>query len=217
MGPTRTQTALADPVRRLAPSWSGRCGPPPTGGALVPCPRVRPALLLLVGPPDGAAPPLAGPAGDPDAVLAAALELARATLGVGRVLLFSPPEAESTLTAKALGFRLWPADGDTDGARWANAFRQAGELGYEGAVVVRLDAAGLPPERLTEVVEQLATSAAVVLPDTEGGIAVLGLQRHEPTLLPPSPEVPDLETLRTRARQLRIALLELEAHVPVAP
>ena len=178
---------------------------------------MRPALLLLVGPPDDGAATSAAPAGDPDAALGAALELARATLGVGRVLLFSPPEAEATLTAKALGFRLWPADGDTEGARWANAFRQAGELGYEGAVVLRLDAARLPPERLTEVVEQLATSAAVVLPDNRGGIAVLGLQRHEPTLLPSTAEVPDLDTLRTRARQLRIALLELEAHVPVAP
>ncbi len=189
----------------------------PDAGALVPCPRVRPALLLLVGERDGAAPATAGGAGDADALLTTALELARATLGVGRVLLFSPQEVEATLTAKALGFRLWPADGDTEGARWANAFRQAGELGYDGAVVLRLDAGGLPPERLTEVVEQLASSAAVVLPDSDGRIAVLGLQRHEPALLPPSAEVPDLETLRTRARQLRIALLELEAHVPVAP
>ena len=185
--------------------------------ALVPSPRVRPALLLLVGAPEDPAPATDGPLVEPEATLGAALELARATLGVGRVLLFSPPEAEATLTAKALGFRLWPADGDSEGARWANAFRQSGELGYDGAVVLRLDAAGLPPERLTEVVEQLASSAAVVLPDADGGIAVLGLQRHEPTLLPPSAEVPDVETLRTRARQLRIALLELEAHVPVAP
>ncbi len=167
-----------------------------------------PALLLLA---DGTG----GDVGEPDDLVGAALELARATGGVGRVLLFHPHEAEAALTARALGFRLWPADGETEGARWANAFRQAGELGYEGAVVLRLAAAGLPPERLTEVVELLATNAAVVLPDRGGGIAVLAVQRHEPTLLPPSASVPDLETLRTRARQLRISLVELEAHVPV--
>jgi glycosyltransferase A (GT-A) superfamily protein (DUF2064 family) len=170
---------------------------------------VGPALLLL-------ADATGGGAGEPDDLVGAALELARATGGVGRVLLFHPLEAEAALTARALGFRLWPADGETEGARWANAFRQAGELGYDGAVVLRLTAGGLPPERLIEVVELLAANAAVVLPDRQGGIAVLALQRHEPTLLPPSPEVPDLETLRTRARQLRISLVELEAHVPVA-
>ena len=217
MGPTRSPTVRSGGVHRLTGLPHGAGDRVPDGAALVPCPRVRPALLLLVGTPDDAARRAAGQPGDPDAALGAALELARATLGVGRVLLFSPPDAEATLTARSLGFRLWPADGDTEGARWANAFRQAGELGYEGAVVLRLDAAALPPERLTEVVEQLASSAAVVLPDSGGGIAVLGLQRHEPTLLPPSAEVPDLETLRTRARQLRIALVELEAHVPVAP
>lgn len=204
----------------LPDAWSAPgAGPAPrdgrqTGGSggtpLVRCARVRPALLLLADGPGGGV-------ADGDDLLGAALQLARATGGVGRVLLFHPHEAESALTARALGFRLWPADGDSDGARWANAFRQAGELGYEGAVVLRPAAAGLPPERLTEVVEQLAAHAAVVLPDRLGGIAVLGLQRHEPTLLPPSAEVPDLETLRTRARQLRIALLELEAHLPVAP
>ena len=172
-----------------------------------------PALLLLADGADGAAD---GSPGAAD-VLGAALELARATGGAGRVLLFHPHEAEAALTARALGFRLWPADGDTEAARWANAFRQAGELGYDGAVVLRPAAAGLPPERLTEVVELLAANPAVVLPDSHGGIAVLGLQRHEPTMLPPSAEVPDLATLRTRARQLRISLLELEAHLPVAP
>lgn len=182
---------------------------------LVRCARVRPALVLLADGTAGHAED-AGTAGERDDVVGAALELARATGGAGRVLLFHPLEAEATLTARALGFRLWPAEGETEGARWANAFRQAGELGYEGAVVLRLSAAGLPPDRLTEVVELLGANAAVALPDCRGGIAVLGLQRHEPTLLPPSPEVPDLETLRTRARQLRISLLELEAHVPVA-
>jgi glycosyltransferase A (GT-A) superfamily protein (DUF2064 family) len=120
-----------------------------------------------------------------------------------------PPEAEASLTARALGFRLWPADGDTDGVRWANAFRQAGELGYEGAVVIGLGAAGISAARLTEVVDLLVTHAGVVIPDDRGAIAVLGLQRPEPTLLPPGPEVPDVDTLRTRARQLRIAVHEL--------
>jgi len=192
---------------------------------------VRPALLLIAGgdevsatspaqapapggapAPDGAAPGGGAALGGEVDILGTALGLARATGGVGRVLLFHPHEAEATLTAKALGFRLWPADGDTDGARWTNAFRQAGELGYEGAVVIGLEAASLAPERLTEVVDLLAANPAVVIPDADGGIAVLGLQRHEPALLPPTAEVPDLDVLRTRARQLRIPLLELEAH-----
>lgn len=170
-----------------------------------------PALLLLAGDPGSGVPGLTTDPVEADELLSAALELARAAGGVGRVLLFHPHEAEPALTARALGFRLWPADGETEGARWANAFRQAGELGYEGAVVIGLGAAGLAPQRLTEVVELLAGSAGVVIPDDRGGVAVLGLQRHEPTLLPPAAEVPDLETLRTRARQLRIALVELEA------
>ena len=61
-----------------------------------------------------------------DVLLRLTLDLARRVGGVGRVLLFSPAEAESQLTSRSLGFRLWPADGDTPGRRYANAFRQAG-------------------------------------------------------------------------------------------
>jgi glycosyltransferase A (GT-A) superfamily protein (DUF2064 family) len=178
---------------------------------------VRPALLLLAGDLHAGVPGLTQDPSLVDGLLGAALDVARATGGVGRVLLFSPPEAEAGLTARSLGFRLWPADGDTEGARWAGAFRQAGELGYEGAIVMGLASAGITAERITEVVELLATNAGVVIPDTEGSIAVLGLQRPEPTLLPPNPTVPDLDTLRTRARQLRIAVLELAPHPALSP
>lgn len=178
---------------------------------------MRPALLLLAGDLDAGVPGLTVDPAEADELLSAALGLARSTSGVGRVLLFHPHEAEATLTARALGFRLWPAEGTTDGARWANAFRQAGELGYEGAVVIGLAAAGLAPERLAEVIDLLAGSPGVVIPDGRGGIAVLGLQRHEPALLPPTANVLDLETLRTRARQLRIPLVELDAHLALAP
>jgi glycosyltransferase A (GT-A) superfamily protein (DUF2064 family) len=177
---------------------------------------VRPALLLVAGDLQAGVPGLTEDPAAADALLGAALDVARATGGVGRVLLFSPPEAEASLTARALGFRLWPADGDTDGVRWANAFRQAGELGYEGAVVVGLGAAGISAARLTEVVDLLVTHAGVVIPDDRGAIAVLGLQRPEPTLLPPGPEVPDVDTLRTRARQLRIAVHELPPHPAIS-
>jgi hypothetical protein len=178
---------------------------------------VRPALLLLAGDLGRGVPGLTDDADEADALLAAALGLARATGGAGRVLLFHPAEAEGPLTARALGFRLWPADGDTDGARWANAFRQAGELGYEGAVVLRLDGADLAPARLTEVVDLLATNPGVVIPDDEGGIVALGLQRPEPSLVPPAAAVPTLATLRTRARQLRVPLLELAPHPRLSP
>ena len=178
---------------------------------------MRPALLLLAGDLHAGVPGLTGDPALADGLLGAALDVARATGGVGRVLLFSPPEAEAGLTARSLGFRLWPADGETEGARWASAFRQAGELGYEGAIVMGLASAGIPAERLTEVVELLATNAGVVIPDTGGAIAVLGLQRPEPTLLPPSATVPDLDTLRTRARQLRIAVHELAPHPALSP
>lgn len=173
---------------------------------------MRPALLLLAGDPEGGVDDLTDDPALAGALLDAALALARATGGVGRVLLFHPLEAEPALTARALGFRLWPADGETVGARWANAFRQAGELGYDGAVTVGLSAAVLEVGRLDEVVELLATNAAVVVPDDRGGITALALQRHEPALVPATAEPPDVETLQRRARQLRIPLLELEPH-----
>lgn len=173
---------------------------------------MRPALLLLAGDLNGGVPGVTEDPAQADALLDAALALARSTGGVGRVLLFHPPEAETAMTARALGFRLWPADGAHAGARWANAFRQAGELGYEGAIVVCLGAADLPEARLDEVVELLASHPAVLIPDDAGEVAVFGLQRHEPALVPATGEVPDAATLQRRARQLRIPLLELDAH-----
>lgn len=169
---------------------------------------MRPALLLLAD--AGTTEP--GGCDLTEAQLDLALVLARATGGVGRVLLFHPLEDEAALTARALGFRLWPAEGDTPGARWANAFRQAGELGYEGAVTLTLDAADLASDRLDEVVDLLAANQAVVIPTGTGGVSVLALQRHEPALVPVADAVPDLDTLRRRARQLRIPLVELAPH-----
>ncbi len=174
---------------------------------------MRPALLLLAGDPQGADVDVPADHAASDELLDAALGLARSTGGVGRVLLFHPVEAEAALTARALGFRLWPAEGETRGARWANAFRQAGDLGYEGAITIGLDAAGLATARLDEVVELLASHPVVLIPDAGGGIVLLALQRHEPTLVPPSPDVPDVDTLQRRARQLRIPLLMLDPHL----
>jgi glycosyltransferase A (GT-A) superfamily protein (DUF2064 family) len=167
---------------------------------------VRPALLVLV---DQTA------AGGDDGALTATLELARQVGGVGRVLLFHPLEAEPDLTTRALGFRLWPLEGDTPAERYANAFRQAGELGYEGAVAIGLDATGCPPGRLAEAAGLLEEHQGVVAPGPTGGIGLLGLQRPEPTLFPPG-EVPGYDELLKRAKQQLVRLRELEA-VPAPP
>ena len=98
---------------------------------------------------DGGVPGLSEDPAVADSLIRCALDLARKVGGVGRVLLFHPLEAEARLTSRSLGFRLWPADGDTAGQRFANAFRQAAELGYEGAVVLGLDPASAEPERVS--------------------------------------------------------------------
>jgi glycosyltransferase A (GT-A) superfamily protein (DUF2064 family) len=121
------------------------------------------------------------------------------------------------LTSRSLGFRLWPAEGDTPGARYANAFRQSGELGYEGAVVIGLGVPTIPPQRLTEAAALLEEHQGVLIPDGTGGVAVLGLQGAEPTLFPPSGGVPDHDTLCTRARQQRVRLHELPPHPALTP
>lgn len=173
---------------------------------------MRPVLIVLSEHLDDGVP---GVSLDPevaDRLLSATLDLARRVGGVGRVLLFSPAEDEPRLTRRALGFRLWPADGDTPGARFANAFRQASELGYEGALVLRLRVPDFPAERLTAAAAMLEEHQGVVAADGDGGVAVLGLQRHEPTLFPDDPEVPDLETLRMRARQQLVRIVDLDPH-----
>ena len=155
-----------------------------------------------------------GLASDPDtvdALLASSLDLARQVGGVGRVLLFHPVEAESRLARRALGFRLWPQEGATPAERYAAAFRQAGELGYEGAVVIRLNVPDMPPERLSEAASMLEEHQGVIAPDGHGGIALLALQRPEPTLFPAG-EVPSYDELRTRAKQQLIRLAEIDGH-----
>ncbi|HZB72746.1 MAG TPA: DUF2064 domain-containing protein [Acidimicrobiales bacterium] len=178
---------------------------------------MRPALIVLAEDPAGGVPGLTDDARVADTLLARTLTLARAVGGVGRVLLFSPPEAEATLTSRSLGFRLWPAEGDTPGARYANAFRQSGELGYEGAVVIGLGVPTIPPQRLTEAAALLEEHQGVLIPDGAGGVAVLGLQGAEPTLFPPTGGVPDHDTLCTRARQQRVRLHELPPHPALTP
>ena len=170
---------------------------------------MRPALILLVDDLDAG---VDGVTDDPalaETLLRRTMALARSVVGVGRVLLFWPPEAEASLTARALGFRLWPAEGDSPGSRYANAFRQAGELGYEGALVMGLGTPDLPPERLTEAAALLEHHQGVVIPDGAGRLAVLGLQGPEPALFPPGPELPDEAAIRTRARQQLVRLHEL--------
>ena len=178
---------------------------------------MRPALIVLADDLAGGVPGLTDDARVADTLLARTLDVSRAVGGVGRVLLFSPPEAEATLTSRSLGFRLWPAEGDTPGRRYANAFRQAGELGYEGAVVIGLGVPTIPPARLTEAAALLEEHQGVVIPDGAGGVAVLGLQGAEPTLFNGGEEVPGYDVLCTRARQQRVRLHELPPHPALAP
>lgn len=186
-------------------------------GPLLPSASVRPALIVLADDLDSG---VAGITADPEMarrLLARTLGLARQVGGVGRVLLFHPADAEAELTPRSLGFRLWPADGATPGQRFANAFRQAGDLGYEGALVLGLATPTFPPDRLTKAAGLLEEHQGVVAGDGKGGIAVLGLQHAEPTLLPATATIPDLETLRTRARQQRVRLLDLDPHPALTP
>ena len=178
---------------------------------------MRPALIVLAEDPAGGVPGLTDDARVTDTLLARTLEVARAVGGVGRVLLFSPPEAEAQLTSRSLGFRLWPADGETPGRRYANAFKQAGELGYEGGVVLGLGVPTIPPARLTEAAALLEEHQGVLIPDGSGGVAVLGLQGAEPTLFNGGEEVPSYDTLCTRARQQRVRLHELPPHPALTP
>ena len=171
---------------------------------------MRPALIVLAGDLGRGVPGVTDDVTVTDTLLRRTLELARQVGGVGRVLLFWPPEAESTLTSRSLGFRLWPADGADDGRRYANAFRQAGELGYEGALVLGLGVPTLPPERVAEAADLLEHHQGVLLPDACGGLALLGLQAAEPHLFPPGPGLPTEAEIRTRARQQLVRLHELE-------
>jgi glycosyltransferase A (GT-A) superfamily protein (DUF2064 family) len=178
---------------------------------------MRPALIVLAEDPAGGVPGLTDDARVTDTLLARTLEVARAVGGVGRVLLFSPPEAEAQLTSRSLGFRLWPAEGETPGRRYANAFKQAGELGYEGGVVLGLGVPTIPPARLTEAAALLEEHQGVLIPDGRGGVAVLGLQGAERTLFNGGEEVPSYDTLCTRARQQRVRLHELPPHPALTP
>jgi glycosyltransferase A (GT-A) superfamily protein (DUF2064 family) len=178
---------------------------------------MRPALIVLAEDPAGGVPGLTDDARVTDTLLARTLEVARAVGGVGRVLLFSPPEAEAQLTSRSLGFRLWPAEGETPGRRYANAFKQAGELGYEGGVVLGLGVPTIPPARLTEAAALLEEHQGVLIPDGRGGVAVLGLQGAERTLFNGGEEGPSYDTLCTRARQQRVRLHELPPHPALTP
>jgi glycosyltransferase A (GT-A) superfamily protein (DUF2064 family) len=178
---------------------------------------MRPALIVLAEDPAGGVPGITDRSDVAETLLARTLNVARSVGGVGRVLLFSPPEAEGALTSRSLGFRLWPAEGDSPGRRYANAFRQAGELGYEGAVIIGLGVPTIAPERLTEAAALLEEHQGVLVPDGTGGVAVLGLQGAEPTLFPPGEAVPDQDTLCTRARQQRVRLHELAPHPALTP
>jgi glycosyltransferase A (GT-A) superfamily protein (DUF2064 family) len=152
---------------------------------------------------------------DTDPSLSATLDLARRVGGVGRVLLFHPPDAESRLISRSLGYRLWPQEGESPGQRYANAFRQAADLGYEGSAVITLAAADdLTAERIGEAVTQLQQHHGAIVPDGRGGIATLVLQEPQPTLFS-GDELPTYDELVTRASQQRVRLVELPAEESV--
>src|SRR5437588_1374405 len=143
---------------------------------------VRPALIVLADDPELGVPDLTDDTSTAEALLGATLELARRVAGVGRVLLFHPVEAESRLASRALGFRLWPQTGASPGERYANAFGQAVELGYEGAIVMTVTAASLPPELISQAAGLLEEHHGAIVPDGAGRIALLALQEPQPTI-----------------------------------
>src|SRR3954470_9736994 len=165
---------------------------------------VPPALVILVNDPQAG-----DDAADAEARLTATLDLARQVAGVeGRILLVHPPEAEGRLTAKALGFRLWPQEGDNPGRRYANAFRQAVDLGYDGAVVIDTSTPGLPAERITEAATSLEQHHGAIIGDGDGGIVLLALQEPHDTLFVGDAR-PSYSEVTTRASQQRVRLIEL--------
>ena len=144
-------------------------------------------------------------------LLSATLDTVRQVAGVGRVLLVHPPDAESSLTPRALGFRLWPQLGSSPGERYARAFQQAIDLGYDGSVVIGLNVPDLGAARITEAVGLLEEHQGVVIADGEGGIGLLALQEPQPTLFAGEP-VPTYRELCTRASQQLVRLVELPPH-----
>jgi glycosyltransferase A (GT-A) superfamily protein (DUF2064 family) len=151
---------------------------------------------------------------DPDValrLLSATLDEVRQVPGVGRILLVHPADAESSLTARALGFRLWPQQGASAGERYASAFRQASDLGHDGCVVVGLNVPDLGHERITEAVALLEEHPGAVIGDGNGGIALLALQEAQPTLFGGN-SPPTFEELSRRAAQQLVRLVPLAEH-----
>jgi glycosyltransferase A (GT-A) superfamily protein (DUF2064 family) len=151
-----------------------------------------------------------------EALLVRALDQARQVPGVGRLLLFHPAEAESRLAARALGFRMWPQDGATPGERYRNAFRQAVELGYEGAIVLELTVPTFPLGRVSEAVALLDEHHGAISGDERGGIALLALQEPQPTLFS-GPARPTFDDFCTRAVQQRVQVVKLPDHPAITP
>ena len=144
-------------------------------------------------------------------LLSATLDTVRQVPGVGRILLVHPPNAESSLTSRALGFRLWPQQGASAGQRYATAFQQANDLGYDGCVVIGLNVPDLGHERIAEAVGLLEEHQGAVIDDGEGGIALLALQEAQPTLFG-GDAPPTYDELSTRASQQLVRLVQLPAH-----
>ena len=145
-------------------------------------------------------------------VLGPALDLARNVGGVGRVLLFHPPEVESDLATRAFGYRLWPLAGDTVGRRYAGSFEQAAALGYDGAIVVPVETAGeVTPDLIAGAVAAIADHQGAIAAAGGGSIALLALAEPQPTLFP-NDAMPTFEELAARADQQRIRLRRLPEH-----
>jgi glycosyltransferase A (GT-A) superfamily protein (DUF2064 family) len=151
---------------------------------------------------------------DPDValrLLSVTLDTARQVPGVGRILLVHPPDAESALTPRALGFRLWPQQGASPGARYAAAFQQADDLGYDGCIVIGLNVPDIGHQRIAEAAALLHEHTGAVIADGSGGIALLALQEAQPTLFG-GDAPPSYDELSTRAAQQLVRLVHLPAH-----
>lgn len=69
--------------------------------------------------------------------------------------------------------------GNTFGERYANAFQQLFELGYERVLSVGNDCLSLKTSCLQTAAEALQQQPVVIGPDTAGGIYLLGLHRDQ--------------------------------------
>ena len=76
--------------------------------------------------------------------------------------------------------RLLAQRGESFGERLANAFADVFALGFDRVVAVGIDTPGLRPSHLDAAFGSLERAPAVLGPDADGGVYLIGLARAEP-------------------------------------